>query len=142
MSLSLREGFLPTSAPAGHESDDRRRHELRDFLMQFRARLRPDEVGLPSTRRRRVAGLRRDEVAEMIGVSSDWYRRLESGRDIRVSPRIVARLARALRMTPHEELVLFALAVPEVYRAQLALRVLIAKYHACAADDDAALRTA
>ena len=121
--------------------DAKRRQELRNYLMQFRARVRPEEVGLPSTHRRRVAGLRRDEIAEIVGVSSDWYRRLESGRDIRVSPQIVARLARALRMTPHEELALFALAVPEVYQAQLAMRIFIAKYHACAADN-AALRTA
>ncbi|HTZ55871.1 MAG TPA: helix-turn-helix transcriptional regulator [Candidatus Acidoferrum sp.] len=141
MSLGLQQGFLPTRASFGYEVDAKRRHDLRNFLMQFRARLRPDEVGLPHTRRRRVAGLRRDEVAELAGVSSDWYRRLESGRDIRVSPQIVARLARVLRMTPHEELALFALAVPEVYQAQLALRGFIAKYHAYALDD-ATLRLA
>ena len=98
--------------------DADRRRQLRDFLMYCRARLQPSEVGLPQTPRRRVHGLRRDEVAELIGVSADWYRWFESGRDVRVSPQLVERLARALRMTAPEEVAMYALALPELYRAE------------------------
>lgn len=102
--------------------DALRRRQLRDFLMYCRARLRPGDVGLPESRRRRVPGLRRDEVAELVGVSCDWYRWLESGRDVRVSPRLVARLARALKLTAYEELKMYAFALPELYRAKTELR--------------------
>lgn len=122
MLVALEHNGVPESASAGSEVDEQRRRHLRLFLMECRSRVHPDNVGLPNTRRRRTAGLRRDEVAELIGVSSDWYRRLESGRDIRFSPQIVARLARILLMTPYEEFTLFTLTVPELYRAGVALR--------------------
>ncbi len=100
--------------------DENRRRELREFLMSCRSRVTPSDVGLPlSARRRRVDGLRRDEVAELIGVSEDWYRWLESGRDVRVSPKLLARLARALCLTPHQELMMYALALPEMYECAL-----------------------
>ena len=121
MSVALEHNGVAESASAGCEADEQRRRRLRRFLMECRSRVRPDNVGLPNTRRRRTVGLRRDEVAELIGVSSDWYRCLESGRDVRFSPQIIARLARALLMTPREELTLFTLTVPELYRAELAL---------------------
>ena len=65
--------------------------------------------------RRRVRGLRRGEVAEIIGVTVDWYRAFESGRPVRVSPQFVSRLAQALRLTPNLELKLFHLAFAEMY---------------------------
>jgi hypothetical protein len=97
------------------EDDFARRRELRSFLMQCRTRLAPMELGLPRTPRRRVAGLRRGEVAELIGVTVDWYRAFESGRPVRVSPRFVARLADALHLSQPQQIMLFRLAFPEMY---------------------------
>jgi hypothetical protein len=100
----------------GTELDQERRRKLRTFLMSCRSRLAPNEVGLPPTARRNVQGLRRGEVAELIGVTVEWYRYFESGRPVRVSPQFVARLARALRMKPSQEMTLFRLAFLEMYR--------------------------
>ena len=100
----------------GRDLDLERRRELRTFLMHCRARVAPDDLGLPSTRRRRVPGLRRGEVAEVVGVTTDWYRALESGRPVRVSPQFVSRLAKAFQLTPAQELKLFRLAFVEMYR--------------------------
>jgi hypothetical protein len=97
--------------------DQARRRELRTFLMQARAQLGPGDVGLPHTTRRRVPGLRRGEVAELIGVTCDWYRWFEGGRQIRVSPRFVLRLVGALRLCEQEALTLYQLAIPEMYIA-------------------------
>jgi hypothetical protein len=96
--------------------DQERRRELRAFLMSSRSRLEPTEVGLPFTKRRRVPGLRRGEVAELIGVTVDWYRWFECGRPIRVSPQVVSRLISALRLSEREALALFRLAIPEIYQ--------------------------
>lgn len=103
-------------------SDDDRRAKLRTFLTKCRARLQPHDVGLPSTARRRVTGLRREEIAELVGVSSDWYRWFESGRPIRVSVPFLARLSRALQLNPIERIALFYLALPEIYEAYVAQR--------------------
>ena len=99
--------------------DETRRRQLREFLMHHRERLKPCNCGLPETGRRRVKGLRRDEVAELIDVSADWYRCLESGREVRISSQVIARLARALHLEPKDELLLFELAIPELYDAVL-----------------------
>jgi transcriptional regulator with XRE-family HTH domain len=96
--------------------DLERRRELGSFLMQCRSRLEPTELGLPRTGRRRVRGLRRDEVAELIGVSVDWYRSFESGRPIRVSPQLVSRLSKALRLTGEQQFTLFRLSLPDLSR--------------------------
>src|SRR5471030_1000430 len=93
-----------------------RRRELRTFLMQCRTRLQPRDVGLPRGPRRRVRGLRRGEVAELIGVSDYWYRAFESGRATRVSPRFVARLAGVLRLTLTQRIFLIRLSLPEMYQ--------------------------
>ena len=98
-------------------ADGERREKLKAFLVNSRARLKPSDVGLPSTQRRRVNGLRREEVAELVGVSNDWYRWFESGRTIRVSVSFLANLCQALRLKPSEQIVLFYLAVPEIYEA-------------------------
>ncbi len=105
------------SEPAAEHDLARRRH-LRSFLFQCRARVEPVQIGLPHTGRRHVRGLRRGEVAELIGVSVDWYRAFESGRPVRVSPQFVSRLAAALQLQPPQELLLFQLAFPEMYRLQ------------------------
>ena len=98
-------------------SDVERRSELRTFLIEMRSRLKPCDVGLPMLDRRRVPGLRREEVAELVGVSEDWYRWFESGRDITVSPKFLARVADALRLHPTDEVALYRLALPDLYRA-------------------------
>jgi hypothetical protein len=102
--------------------DEERRAKLSAFLVNSRSRLKPSDVGLPSTGRRRVNGLRREEVAELVGVSSDWYRWFESGRPIRVSVPFLANLCQALRLKPIEQIALFYLAVPEIYEAYLLQR--------------------
>jgi hypothetical protein len=82
---------------------DDRRNELADFLRTRRARLTPDRAGLPEDgRARRVPGLRRDEVARLAGVSTEYYTRMEQGRAWNLSPDVVAALAAALRLDPSE----------------------------------------
>jgi len=85
-----------------HESDADRRSELRAFLMSRRARLQPTEVGLPTTKRRRTPGLRREEVAQLAGFSVEWYSLFESGSDTRVSEQTIAAVARVLRLSDIE----------------------------------------
>ena len=82
--------------------DEIRRHELGDFLRTRRARIAPTDVGLPATNRRRTTGLRREEVAQLAGMSATWYTWLEQKRPIRVSPAVLDNLARVLRLTPLE----------------------------------------
>src|ERR1039457_6758209 len=62
-----------------------RRHELAAFLRSRRERITPEDVGLPGGFRRRTAGLRREEVAQLAGVGVTWYTWLEQGRPIRTS---------------------------------------------------------
>jgi transcriptional regulator with XRE-family HTH domain len=90
-----------------------RRAELRDFLKESRARLTPSDVGLVSGGRRRVPGLRREEVAELCGITPKWYTLLETASDIRVSPRLLDRLAAVLRLSDEEKVRLFSLAIDE-----------------------------
>jgi transcriptional regulator with XRE-family HTH domain len=79
---------------------------LGDHLRARRAALRPADVGLPADDggRRRVAGLRREEVARLAGISPDYYLRLEQGRERHPSAQVLTAIARALRLTgPAEE---------------------------------------
>jgi transcriptional regulator with XRE-family HTH domain len=71
---------------------------LAEYLRARRALLRPEDVGLPSSGRRRVPGLRREELAMLAGISSDYYLRLEQGRDHHPSAQVIEALARALRL--------------------------------------------
>ena len=89
-------------------SDGSRRSALRVFLKQCRSRVHPEDVGLVSIGRRRVPGLRREEVAGLSGISPLWYTMLESGRDIRVSPQILHRVSTALRLHDSEKAYLFS----------------------------------
>jgi len=73
------------------------RDALADFLRRRREVLRPADVGLPEGARRRTPGLRREEVAQLAGMSTDYYSRLEQSRGANPSEPIVAGLARALR---------------------------------------------
>src|ERR1700685_316225 len=86
------------------------RSELGDFLRSRRERLSPKAVGLPIGRRRRTAGLRREEVAELAGIGVDWYIRLEQGRSVTPSVTTVDALARALRLNKTEHIHLRTLA--------------------------------
>jgi transcriptional regulator with XRE-family HTH domain len=89
---------------------DPRRVAFGDFLRSRRERLTPKSVGLASGRRRRTAGLRREEVAELAGIGVDWYVRLEQGRTVNPSITTVDALARALRLSKAEHAHLRALA--------------------------------
>lgn len=71
---------------------------LGDYFRARRAVLSPEDVGLPRTRGRRVAGLRRDEVADLAGISNDYYLRIEQGRGARPSDQVIGSIARALRL--------------------------------------------
>ncbi|WP_033037774.1 helix-turn-helix transcriptional regulator [Streptomyces monomycini] len=84
--------------------------ELGAFLRSRRARIRPADVGLPHGPRRRVPGLRRDEVAQLAGASVDYYNELERGAGSQPSEQMIAALARALRLTADERDYLYRLA--------------------------------
>ncbi|MFF1560208.1 helix-turn-helix transcriptional regulator [Streptomyces sp. NPDC058279] len=86
--------------------------DIGDFLRSRRARIRPEETGLASHGRRRVPGLRREEVALLAGVSVDYYIRLEQGRGPSVSDAVLDAIARVLRLDPTEHSHLRALARP------------------------------
>jgi transcriptional regulator with XRE-family HTH domain len=91
--------------------DEIRRQELSDFLRNRRGRIAPIDVGLPATNRRRTPGLRREEVAQLAGVSATWYTWLEQKRPIGVSCGVLDNLARVLRLDPAERMLLFQLAL-------------------------------
>jgi transcriptional regulator with XRE-family HTH domain len=88
---------------------DALRRELGDFLRSRRAALKPETVGLPTTRRRRASGLRREEVAELAGIGVDWYIRLEQGRRVNPSAATIDALANALQLSSPEHAHLRAL---------------------------------
>ncbi|WP_369776886.1 helix-turn-helix transcriptional regulator [Streptomyces sp. R33] len=69
-----------------------------EFLRARREALKPQDIGLPTHGRRRVPGLRREEVALLAGVSPDYYMRLEQGREISPSPQVVDAIAAALHL--------------------------------------------
>ncbi|HEX5993834.1 MAG TPA: helix-turn-helix transcriptional regulator [Jiangellales bacterium] len=88
-----------------------RRNEIGDFLTSRRAKITPQQAGLPAYGgHRRVSGLRREEVALLAGVSVDYYTRLERGNAGGVSDRVLEALARALRLDEAERQHLFDLA--------------------------------
>ncbi|MDM9561679.1 MULTISPECIES: helix-turn-helix transcriptional regulator [Bordetella] len=89
---------------------ERTRHDLAAFLRARRERLSPADVGLPSGRRRRTPGLRREEVAALAGVGLTWYTWLEQGRAIGVSATFLDNLARVLKLDAAERRHLFLLA--------------------------------
>ncbi|HEX6352659.1 helix-turn-helix transcriptional regulator [Actinophytocola sp.] len=86
------------------------REELADFLRRRRDALSPHTVGLRVDRRRRTPGLRRDEVARLANMSTNYYERLEQGRGPQPSAAILAGLTRALRLDPDERGYLYRLA--------------------------------
>jgi hypothetical protein len=82
--------------------------------MSRRARLRPADVGLPETGRRRTPGLRREEVAQLAGLSTEWYTTFEMAKDTGVSRRTIDAVAMALKLTPAEHKHLTSLATGEL----------------------------
>lgn len=91
-------------------STEPRLEALSEFLKTQRAKLHPHTVGLPAGSRRRTPGLRREEVAQLAGVSTTWYTWLEQGRDIKVSASVLDAIAGALRLNADERKYLFDLA--------------------------------
>jgi transcriptional regulator with XRE-family HTH domain len=86
--------------------------EVGDFLRSHREALTPEQVGLTRRGHRKVAGLRREEVAALAGVSTDYYTRLEQGRVLVASESVLLALAGALRLTEAEQTYLLTLARP------------------------------
>jgi transcriptional regulator with XRE-family HTH domain len=98
---------------------------LGEFLRARRALVRPEDVGLQPAGRRRVPGLRREELATLAGISSDYYLRLEQGRDQHPSPQVIDAVARALQLDANATAHLHVLAQPDgvLRRSGLAERV-------------------
>jgi transcriptional regulator with XRE-family HTH domain len=89
---------------------DKRRKELGDFLQAIRKRGTPEEFGFPQGARRRTKGLRREEVAQLAGISATWYTWIEQGRNVNMSADALVRMADALKLTRTERAYLFELA--------------------------------
>ncbi len=90
-------------------SEGERRDDLRRFLRERRARITPEQAGLPPGARRRVRGLRREEVAAIAGIGISWYTSLENGDAHNVSAATVVAVANALRLDESERQHLIAL---------------------------------
>ncbi|MGW1617259.1 helix-turn-helix domain-containing protein [Streptomyces sp. NPDC002285] len=100
-----------------------RRAELSEFLRTRRARLKPEDVGLPDFgRHRRMPGLRREELAQLAGVSVAYYTRLEQGNGRNVSAEVLDAIARALRLSDAEHSHLTHLAKPKQHKKKPAAR--------------------
>jgi transcriptional regulator with XRE-family HTH domain len=95
---------------SGRAEQRERNRELAAFLRSRRERIMPEDVGLPGGHRRRTAGLRREEVAQLAGVGVTWYTWLEQGRPIRASAQVLEAVARTLRLDVAERQHLFRLA--------------------------------
>jgi transcriptional regulator with XRE-family HTH domain len=98
------------TSPAGSNGASVRRRELAVFLRTRRERMRPSELGLLATTRRRTPGLRREEVAQLAGMSVTWYTALEQARDVHPSTQVLSALARTLRLDHDERHHLYLLA--------------------------------
>ncbi|MFC8970353.1 helix-turn-helix domain-containing protein [Streptomyces sp. NPDC057094] len=100
-----------------------RRAELSEFLRTRRARLKPQDVGMPDFgRHRRVPGLRREELAQLAGVSVAYYTRLEQGNGRNVSAEVLDAIARALRLSDAEHNHLTHLAKPKQHKKKQTAR--------------------
>ncbi|MGY1497978.1 helix-turn-helix domain-containing protein [Streptomyces sp. QTS52] len=105
-----------------------RRAELSEFLRTRRARLKPEDVGLPDLgRHRRVPGLRREELAQLAGVSVAYYTRLEQGNGRNVSAEVLDAISRALRLTGAEHAHLTHLAKPKQHKKKPSVRAQVVR---------------
>lgn len=91
---------------------DARANELGEYLRARRGLVTPERVGIPGDARRRVPGLRREEVALLAGISADYYLRLERGRDRNPSPQVLEALARVLELDDVETAYVLSLTAP------------------------------
>lgn len=89
---------------------DTKRKELAEFLTALRQRGTPEEFGFPTGARRRTQGLRREEIAQLAGISATWYTWIEQGREVNVSAEALDRLATALKLSKSERSYLFDMA--------------------------------
>ncbi|KUN98498.1 helix-turn-helix domain-containing protein [Streptomyces caeruleatus] len=111
------------SGPADTGAGLDRRAELSEFLRTRRARLKPEDVGMPDFgRHRRVPGLRREELAQLAGVSVAYYTRLEQGNGRNVSAEVLDAIARALRLSDAEHAHLTHLAKPKQHKKRQVAR--------------------
>lgn len=92
-------------------NDKIRLEALSTFLKTKRAQIKPESIGLPARSRRRTPGLRREEVAQLAGVSTTWYTWLEQGRDIKVSSIVLDCISAALQLNNDERDYLYNLAL-------------------------------
>ncbi|UWE08477.1 helix-turn-helix transcriptional regulator [Actinacidiphila bryophytorum] len=97
-------------AGTGRQQGAARRTELAAFLRSRRARITPEDVGMPPGLRRRTPGLRREEVAQLAGVGVTWYTWLEQGRPINASVQVLDAVARVLQLDTTEREHLYRLA--------------------------------
>jgi transcriptional regulator with XRE-family HTH domain len=105
----------PVVAPPPAGAGELRRRELGTFLRNRRERIKPEDVGLRPSRRRRTPGLRREEVAQLAGVGVTWYTWLEQGRDIKPSAQVLDAISRTLQFSTHERTHLLTLAGQPVF---------------------------
>jgi transcriptional regulator with XRE-family HTH domain len=91
---------------------------LGEYLRARREQIRPEDVGLIGGARRRVPGLRREELALLAGISVEYYLRLEQGRDKHPSPEVIAALANALQLDLKATEYLHQVAAPRAVRAE------------------------
>ena len=103
-------GIQSTGSEHGRAASTARRTELAAFLRSRRERISPEDVGLPVGTRRRTAGLRREELAQLAGVGVTWYTWLEQGRPINASVQVLDAIARTLGLDVTERGHLFRLA--------------------------------
>ena len=104
------------------QAGERRRAELGEFLKARRARLSPDDFGMPPGSRRRTPGLRREEVALLAGVGVTWYTWLEQGRQINASTQVLDAVASTLRLDRAEREHLYRLAEATPLRTECSRR--------------------
>ena len=110
MNADRRAAPRPADTSLARLSDASRAHELGAFLRARRESIDPQRLGLPSIGRRRTPGLRRDDVALLADISVTWYTRLEQGRPIRASAKVLGALASALQCSAAETQHLYTLA--------------------------------
>jgi transcriptional regulator with XRE-family HTH domain len=135
-------GFGP--APLQRRADTGGVSELGSALRQWRDRLSPADAGLPASSTRRAPGLRREELAQLAGISVDYVTRLEQGRVTTPSGQVLQSLAQALRLTLEERELLFVMArriprqdrmrtelTPSVRRLLEQLQTPVCVYDAC-----------